>query len=171
MIRSGHVHTPDGDVLFVSGSREVYTVKSFAAFTGNRLAGLFDWKSEAWSDKTWIRDSALKTGHWYPTLLPLKDGKIAIISGIGENQQDGPSTWVEVYDPNQKGKKAWSALNVKGLENGPFRTIILDKEGREVPDKWATYPRIHPLPDGRFLITGDGTGVAATSKKAVKPTL
>ena len=141
----GHLQTPDGDVLFVSGT-DKYDVPGVQGWTGTVLANLFDWQTG-----TWQPAGELEDGHWYPTLLPLADGQIATISGWAaklNGRHSVMSTWVEFYDWTQPPEKAWTAVDVAGFPDGPFTA----------PGGLDHYPRIHELRDGRFMITGEGSG-------------
>ena len=146
----GHLQTPDGDVLVVSGTDNYYS-PPFQYWTGSVFANLYDWQTG-----TWKAGGKLKDGHWYPTLLPLADGRIAAISGWSSEQNttggvpvsSRMSTWVEIYDWTRPVDSAWQAVDIKNLPNSPFT----DRRGLD------HYPRIHALQDGRFLIAGDGSG-------------
>ena len=146
---SGHIHLWNGNVLFVSGTRFYYPPESFR---GHKNAVVFDWKNLSWQSVGKTID-----GHWYPTLVPLSDGRIAVFSGFSD---DAPanSPLVEFYDPKQSTEEAWTAVNIATLPNGPF-TSTISTDPTDI-DMLQFYPRIFPLSDGRLFITGDGAGVA-----------
>ncbi len=150
---SGHLHLPNGDVLFIGGSRLYYPgVK----FSGSKQANIYHWK-----ENTWENLGLTKDGHWYPTLIPLADGAIASFSGFTTDPSGIISTLVEIYDPNlkdpQNPQKAWQSIDVKDLPNNPFKTRMNDESfGSDIIDLYA---RILPTKQkNRFLITGDGGG-------------
>ncbi|MFQ5684764.1 MAG: galactose oxidase early set domain-containing protein [Candidatus Binatia bacterium] len=144
---SGHLHLWNGNVLFVSGTRLYYPPESFR---GHKNAVVFDWENMTWQSAGRTSD-----GHWYPTLVPLFDGRIAVFSGFS---YDAPvnSPLVEFYDPHQPAGEAWTAVNIATLPNGPFTSTI--GKGPTNLDFIQFYPRIFPLSDGRLFITGDGAG-------------
>jgi len=144
---SGHLHLPDGNVLFAGGTQNYYPGEQFA---GSRLARIFDWKTGTWRD-----GGRMAEGHWYPTLFPLATGQVGVISGLVDYVGGGNSSVVEFYDHTQPPEKAWKSTDIRTLPNSPFNTPI--GTGTEL-DSLDHYPRLHPLPDGRFLITGDGSG-------------
>lgn len=170
---AGHLHTPDGNVLFVSGTR---INAPTLLFPGHLCANVFDWKKE-----TWRTTKPLKDGHWYPSMLALPDGRIAALSGFKRDFDGKPplprnSHWMEIYDHRSD---SWSHVDIsKDVADGPFTSQftynavktdaankpVLDKEGNPVleqrkhTDELDHYPRVMPLPDGRFLVTGDGSG-------------
>ncbi len=82
---SGHLHLPDGNVLFAGGSQNYYPGEKFL---GLRTANLFDWKTEQWqpasmmTDGHWQPAGMMTDGHWYPSLVPLADGRVMVISGL-----------------------------------------------------------------------------------------
>ena len=112
---AGHLHLWNGNVLFVSGTRLYYPPESFR---GHRNAVVFNWKTT-----TWQAAGKTSDGHWYPTLVPLSDGRTAVFSGFS---YDAPvnSPLVEFYDPHQPAKKAWTAINIATLPHGPFTSTI-----------------------------------------------
>ncbi len=143
---SGHLQMPNGDTLFVGGSRRYYPG---VRFLGSKNANIYHWQ-----DQTWEQLGLTKDGHWYPTLIPLADGEIASFSGLTAASPELVSTLVEIYNPT---KKTWQSINVKDLPNNPFRTQMNDENfGSDLIDLYA---RILPTKQrNRFLITGDGGG-------------
>jgi hypothetical protein len=154
---SGHLQTPDGNVLFVSGNRMLYPSMNH---TGTRFANVFDWRT-----RRWLAPTLLKDGHWYPTLVELADGRIASFSGLSYKvrQSNSNSSIVEFYDPAQPPDKAWTAVDIRTLENSPFNARITDDSDER--DRMDHYPRIFPLADGRLFITGDGSGAGNTKSR------
>lgn len=143
---SGHLHLPNGDVLFVGGSRRYYPG---VRFLGSKNANLYHWQDQSWEPLGLTKD-----GHWYPTLIPLADGEIASFSGLTAASPELVSTLVEIYDPKNK---TWQSIDVKDLPNNPFKTRMNDENfGSDIIDLYA---RILPTQQkNRFFITGDGGG-------------
>lgn len=160
---SGHLQLPDGNVMFVGGSQNYYPGEKFL---GSRLSSVFDWKTE-----TWRPNGVMTDGHWYPSVVPLADGRLMVVSGLSWDHFSN-SSWVEFYDASAPAGLQWSAVDIRMLKNGPFSTPVKPlasplpmtmSHGVGQPvvtglDELDHYPRIAPLPDGRFLITGDGSG-------------
>ena len=73
------------------------------------------------------------------------------------------SPLVEFFDPAQPPDKAWTAVNIAVLPNGPFTTPTGD-DPTDL-DIIQFYPRIFPLADGRLFITGDGAGAGNMESK------
>ncbi len=143
---SGHLHLPNGDVLFIGGSRRYYPG---VRFLGSKNTNLFHWQDQSWENLGLTQD-----GHWYPTLIPLADGEIASFSGLTAASPELVSTLVEIYDPTNK---TWQSIDIKDLPNNPFKTRMNDENfGSDIIDLYA---RILPTKQrNRFLITGDGGG-------------
>ncbi|MEH2250961.1 galactose oxidase early set domain-containing protein [Nostoc sp.] len=153
---SGHLQLPNGDVLFIGGSRLYYPGVRFA---GSKQANIYHWQEKDWqkedqNTKRWENLGLTQDGHWYPTLIPLADGAIASFSGFTADPSQIVSTLVEIYDPNLK---TWQSIDVKNLPNNPFLTQMNDESfGSDIIDLYA---RILPTKQkNRFLITGDGGG-------------
>lgn len=137
---SGHAHLPDGNMLFVGGTRSYPN-----NFRGAKLAWIFDWRSRQWRDT-----GKLKDGRWYPTLVPLPSGKIAVFSGLHHQKQDTMSTKIEVYNPFEANEgKRWSSVDFAGMQNNPLQTW---------GNRWDFYPRAFMMKDGRIWMPGDGSG-------------
>lgn len=143
---SGHISLPNGDPIFIGG-----TQYSSPFWTAAKSSYVFDWRKELgidWRDVDWRNmpteddvnypwtfSGYMERGRWYPTLVPLLDGRFAIFGGIVGIDEGYPemyefeiNTFVEFFDPKEfeKGKiqEAWSAVDVKGLDNSPFSTLI-----------------------------------------------
>ncbi len=142
----GHVQLANGDVLFVGGTGRYYPG---GAFTGTKWLNLYHWRTGKWEDLGQMKD-----GRWYPTLISLDDGKVAIFSGLrfGEPNQINPG--LEIYDPKTN---KLQYIDLREVKNSPFNTKV---ENEDVYDSIDLYPRIFPLDDGRLLITGDEAGIA-----------
>ena len=160
---SGHLHLPNGNVLFAGGNRRYYPN---GGFQGTKHTNIFDWRTNRWSSA-----GEMVNGRWYPTLVSLDNGKIAIFSGIGFGNFETNSI-VEFYDPQAANDKAWQAIDLKDVENSPFNTPMVNTATEPwllrrllnrpslIPDVLDLYPRIFPTADGQYLITGDGGGKA-----------
>ena len=150
---SGHLHLPDGNVMFAGGTRAYYPG---VQFLGGKIANFFDWKTESWKTPPHV----LEDGHWYPTLVPLNNGAVAIFSGLKADKQLVISPLLEIYDPNQKGSdNEWQFIDITQLTDSPFNTPMNDST--RTPDYLDLYPRIFPVKNAnkdKFLITGDGGG-------------
>ena len=60
--------------------------------TGQREAASFDPATQRWTNR-----ASMAAGRWYPTLLPLADGRVLAVSGKDEHAN--PNDRFEVYDP------------------------------------------------------------------------
>jgi chitodextrinase len=112
---SGHTSLPDGRVISVGGH--------INAHVGLNTANIFDPQSQ-----TWTQGPAMSAGRWYPTAIPLPDGRIIVLSG--ESTCDGCDvTLPQIYDPVAN---SWSTVNAS--LSFPY------------------YPHAFVLPDGRVLV-------------------
>ncbi|SIO26828.1 protein of unknown function [Singulisphaera sp. GP187] len=144
---AGHLQMPDGNVLFVSGNRMNYPGMQF---TGTKFSNIYDWKTDTWRDPQLLAD-----GHWYPTVVGLGDGRMMTVSGLKYSKavKNLNSSVVEFFDYRTR---RWTSRDIAQLPNSPFNTLIGLQEDER--DRLDHYPRMVPLADGRFLITGDGSG-------------
>ncbi|MEA5469013.1 galactose oxidase early set domain-containing protein [Spirulina sp. 06S082] len=139
---SGHIHLANGNVLIISGSGRYYPGENFE---GSKQSNVFDWKTNEWSTVGLMRE-----GRWYPSLVTLASGKIAIFSGLKFGKPGQVSPTMELYDPETE---SFQFFDLRDYEDSPFNIEVND--GFDYID---LYPRILPTPDGRLLITGDGAG-------------
>ena len=150
---SGHLQLPDGNVMFAGGTRRYYPGDQFQ---GSKTTNIFDWQQEEWIGEPHLMES----GHWYPTLVPLHNGAIAVFSGLEAESSVKITPLVEIYDPNQVGTtNEWQAIDISRLPNSPFATRMNDRTFS--PDYLDLYPRMLPVKtssEDKFLITGDGGG-------------
>lgn len=152
---SGHLQLPNGDVLFIGGTRLYYPG---VRFLGSKQANIYHWRNDpenSTKPKGWESlGQKAKDGHWYPTLVPLADGEIAAFSGLSATSSQDISPFVEIYDPK---KETWQSIYIKDLDNNPFKTPMnAENSGSDIID---LYSRILPTKEkNRFLITGDGGG-------------
>jgi hypothetical protein len=143
---AGHLQLPDGNVLFVSGTGRYYPG---GAFTGSRQLNLYHWQTGEWTAL-----KPLQQGRWYPSLVPLADGKVVIFSGLKIDAPNQINPTLEIYDPKTE---KLQYIDLTTIEDSPFNTKLADVDGYDSID---LYPRVFPLADGRLLITGDEAGIA-----------
>lgn len=155
MFCGGQLQLPNGDILFIGGTRFYYPGVRFG---GGKQANLFHTESGLEDDQRWENLGLLSDGHWYPTLVPLSTGAIAAFSGLSAVDFDSISPIVEIYDPNAPEGKQWQSIDMSRERNSPWRTPMNDFT--TAPDQLDLYPRMFPTKGDkdRFLISGDGGG-------------
>ena len=116
---AGHTFLPDGR-LCVAGGAPAGTLTS---------THIFDPTAE-----TWTKVADMNEARWYPTVLPLPDGRILAASGSG-------ASGVEVYD---------AAANAWQFVSGATRTFN------------ELYPSLHQLPAGQIFYSRCGWQMADT---------
>ena len=142
---SGHLQLSDGNVLFAGGTGSYY---AGGAFTGSKWLNLYDWKQNKWRVV-----GRMAGGRWYPTLIEMANGKVAIIGGLDFNEPNQINPSLEIFDP---ANGAIQEIDLRTIEGSPFNTKIV---GEDVYDTIDLYPRVFSLADGRFLLTGDEAGI------------
>ena len=137
---SGHLHTPDGNVLFVGGTNYYH-----GPFTGSKYSYLFNWEKELelngvgklYDDNEqftrlyglWDFAGYMGDGHWYPNIVPLEDGRMVVFSGLSHSLQKGQHRWlrasheaghswvsqtIEIFDPEK-----WDAGKLDSNNQSP----------------------------------------------------
>jgi len=157
---NGHIQLTNGDVLFVGGSSLYYPGEQFE---GSKQTNIYHWQ-----DNKWSTIGKMVEGRWYPSLVPLADGKIVIFSGQKFDKPSQITPTIDVYDPAATDNKLHH-IDLSSVSNSPFNTKItkyqyINTEGKpvvntaDVYDTIDLYPRVFPTADGKLLITGDGAG-------------
>ena len=145
---SGHLQLPDGNPLFIGGTQFYFPYR-----TGTNSSYIFDWKQELtidWKSVDWRvmpeKDDAhypwkfsgfMKRGRWYPSIVPLLDGRFSIFSGFVGFDKGFPkmyrfqiNPYIEFFDPykfsDEDPQKSWTAVNVQNKPNSPLTTKIND---------------------------------------------
>jgi hypothetical protein len=141
---TGHLHLPDGNVLFTGGTQYYYPYR-----TGNRSTYIFDWRKEAHIDwrrfdwrrmpdpphDPWIFSGFMPRGRWYASILPLLDGRMAVFSGFVGFDKGYPEMYefeinhtVDFFNPRGFDRthphRSWRSVDVKNAPNSPFATVI-----------------------------------------------
>jgi len=125
----GHAFLADGRLLAMGGAGNSMNTAVTAA-----------WTYEPHS-KVWTQDTDMHFKRWYPTGVPLPDGRVLTVSGVsGHVEGHGPThvPELEIYDPDAAPADRWSVIS------GADRVF----EG--------TYPGLHLLPSGDVVFTRTG---------------
>jgi len=121
---AGHAFLPDGR-LFVAGGNGPAPPDEFR---GLACTYIFDPWTEAW---TKVED--MEHGRWYPTCIPLADGRIATFSGL--NETDGEiNEDIEVYEPGV----GWQTVGSAWLPLYPMTLLNTDGDIFYAGPEWRT---------------------------------
>lgn len=190
---TGHLHLPDGNVLFTGGTQYYFPYR-----TGNNATYIFDWKKEqriSWAtvdwrqipvsqNDPWIFSGFMPRGRWYPSIVPLLDGRMAVFGGFVGFDQGFPPMYqfeinhlVDLFDPaafsRTTPQTAWRSVDVQTVPDSPFSTLINSDfkpgDGVECDERCRTantfdafklYPENYLMPDGRIYLTREGDWVS-----------
>ncbi len=156
MFCCGHLHLPNGNPLFVGGTQYYFPFR-----TGANTSYIFDWREELktdWSKVDWraIPNASnqlpypwkfsgfMERGRWYPSLVPLQDGRLVVFSGFVGFDKGFPTMYqfeinhyVEFFDPSkfneEKPEQAWRSVDVEKIKDSPFDTRIKKPEAAVPP--------------------------------------
>jgi Domain of unknown function (DUF1929) len=193
---TGQQHLPNGDVLFTGGTQYYSPYR-----TGNNSTWIFDWRRETTIDwrrvdwrqrptsaanNPWNFAGFMKRGRWYPTLVPLLDGRMAIFSGFVGFDVGFPEMYVfeinhyvELFNPNgfdlKSPQASWKAIDVTDTPNSPF-TQVINPTFKPTPqyvdhcpdrcirdnqrDAFKLYPENYLMPNGKIYLTREGDWVS-----------
>jgi hypothetical protein len=141
---AGHCLLPDGNVLVAGGTanydREKDNPHRPYHFTGIADCYLFDWRTETWS-----KVEPMAFGRWYPTLLPLADGRVLTVSGHGGPDLASHEVLeTEIYDPAKNHWEPARLTDPRLEDTGKFWLFITHRP-------MVYYWRLHGLADGRIF--------------------
>ena len=132
---SGHCFLPDGKLLVVGG----HIKDGF----GVNQACTYDYNTKLWSPQI---DPPMRSGRWYPSVLPLPDGRALVISG--SEQFYSPFNIPQIFSPN--GPKPWTDV----IEPVKPATVAANKSTIQI---LYLFPRVHLDPTGRVFMAGPAT--------------
>ncbi len=112
----------DGRLLSAGGTGH------YNPFAGRNDATIFDPTTEQW---TFV--GSMAHGRWYPSLIPLGDGRALIATGLTEDLTDPHNNTLEIYDPTANN---WQMLQFDGGFPGLplYAHLFLMADGRVVFD-------------------------------------
>ena len=128
---AGHTLMSDGRVLVTGGHVGPHDDSAGAE------EGIVDTNIFNATLKSWLRVADMNLARWYPTTVPLGDGRVVTLSG-----QIVPGQWAdtpELYDP---AANTWTLLS--GVDTSDMQT--------------GEYLRAHLLPNGTLYIINPDTG-------------
>lgn len=125
MFCSGHAFLPNGDLLVAGGTLDYQHLDLGQNYAGSKQVYEFNADTEQY-----VKRADLTSGHWYPTLVSVGDGRVLAVAGVNENRVRA-STY-QIFDPSSG---TWSAERTTAMS-------------------FPTYPSLHLLADGRFLWSG-----------------
>jgi len=104
---------------------------------------------------TWTHDPNMdmRWRRWYPSLVTLADGKLLAVSGVSKLLWNSNA----IDDDNEKNSIAELPVNVKEVETfDPVTNRWTDFANPESEQSLPLYTRLHLLPNGEVLYSGDG---------------
>lgn len=157
----GHAFLPDGKLLLAGGTSGYPHPDSdnhHEHYRGSRRSARFD--PHAAASRPWLPTADLNQhpdfgginpdgtggggGRWYPTLVALGDGSVAVFGGHPQEADNRHSnTSVEVFSPPASGPGVW--VQVHDEPDAAERGV----DALRIPE---VYPRAHLLPNGRVFI-------------------
>ena len=180
---AGHVHLPNGNLFFAGGTKTYED-----NFRGARIGWIYDWRRDEFvnikdiinADTEEFRrgsyevlvqydpfsqtaqferySQAFEHGRWYPTVVQLTNGNVAVLGGLVHDDYQVVSSKVEVYD--WRTNRVLSADFVPGLDGdlGVFYNEAVRDPETNASTVWAIYPRAHLMPNGDVFLSGDASG-------------
>lgn len=142
-----YVQLPDGRILAAGGSEHdthMGGMVQYQGSTGSKTIAIFDPVAEAWTlSRTGGVTHELSQGRWYPTLVLLPDGRVAVFSGRRENAFVPPPASPDNPD------RASIADEVEILTPPDYQSTALGGATKNLP----IYPGLHLAKNGRIYFT------------------
>jgi hypothetical protein len=150
MFCAHYVQLPDGRILAAGGSQHDMMAGPAVVYRGSegaRTIGIFDpdQTPPAWTvSRSGGVVNVLTQGRWYPTLVSLPDGRVAVFSGRRENNSGVPNPSI--------------ADAVEILSPPDWKSSTLGGATKALP----IYPGLHLSPNGRIYYTHTNWGQEMT---------
>ncbi len=135
---SGLTPLLDGRLLVVGGTT-LYPTDESPTFTGSHASYVL------YPFDGWERMPDMAFGRWYPSAIMLPDGRVLVVSGLGDDGGIVPN--VEIFNP--------FSVEWEILPGGADRFLPL-------------YPRLHLLPNGEVACAGNGADSAILNLDAME---
>ncbi len=157
----GSTHLSNGNLLIAGGTLH-YDGGTDPANCNGLWHGLKDAYEYNVTSGQLVPVQSMAAGRWYPTLLTLADGRVAIYEGFDEygadNElveiyDDNAKTWSIKYDPNTSTEYCIGE-GVPGSCPGAGTVCFGGTAGKGVSPGLGTYPRMHLLPNGLVVTAG-----------------
>jgi len=211
---TGQQHLPDGNVLFTGGTQYYSPYRtgnrSTWIFDWVKESNI-DWRTVDWrqvpkagindplttpasnyppgagpKEYPWTFAGFLQRGRWYPSLVPLLDGRLVVFSGFVGFDVGQPEMYpfeinhlVEFFDPHKFAAtdtaKAWKAIDVTTTKNSPF-TMEINPNFKPTPeydpvckercihdnqyDAFKLYPENYLMSENKIYLTREGDWVS-----------
>jgi hypothetical protein len=138
---------PDGTILAAGGTTYYndpsvpQTKYGVAELEGMANTRIYDPRSNSWSAA-----GKMAKGRWYPTVVPLADGKVFVASGV--------TKLIKPVYPDEPPTE--SGRNVVVTETYTPSGRAWHDNGRAADRSLPLFPRLHLLPDGRVFFNAAG---------------
>lgn len=145
---AGHNVLPNGNILVTGGTLSYNNRSANGKWHGINAAWIYEVDSN-----NFRRIASMSHGRWYPTSVPLPDGKVLVVAGwdeygvtnkLVEIFDPSTETWSILYDPNSTLTYCVGDGEDPAIEPGAGQPCY----GPGVAPNLQLYPRLHLLPSG-----------------------
>ena len=149
-----HSPLPNGNILLAGGTLTYNNRSANGKWLGLNAAWIYDVSSNSLR-----RVESMKHGRWYPTQVPLPDGRVLVVGGwdeygtynrLAEMFDPSTETWSIVSDPNSTVIYCAGAGEDPAIMPGAGQTCYPPGAAPNV----QLYPRMHLLPSGLVATCG-----------------
>ncbi len=149
-----HSPLPDGNILLTGGTLTYNNRSANGKWLGLNAAWIYDVPSN-----NLRRIASMSHGRWYPTQVPLPDGKVLVVGGydeygvynrLAELFDPATETWSIAYDPNSPTTYCVGEGEDPAIMPGAGQPCY----GPGVAPNVLLYPRMHLMPNGLVAVCG-----------------
>ncbi|MGI0020449.1 MAG: galactose oxidase-like domain-containing protein [Nitrososphaera sp.] len=149
-----HSPLPDGNILLTGGTLTYNNRSANGKWLGLNAAWIYDTASNSLR-----KIASMSHGRWYPTQVPLPDGRVLVVGGydeygiqnrLAEMFDPATETWSIVYDPGSTVTYCVGEGEDPAIMPGAGQPCY----GPGVADNVLLYPRMHLMPNGLVAVCG-----------------
>lgn len=137
---------PDGRLLAAGGTAYYHDPALISKYGITEIEGLPNSRIYDPATNAWTQGASMNYGRWYPSLVPLADGRMFVASGVKK--------LVKTFYPNQPPTD--SGRNVVQTETYDPATDTWTDNGVAAQKSLPLYPRTHLLPNGQVYFNAAG---------------
>ena len=157
---------PNGKLLAAGGTAYYHDPAIASKFGVSELEGMANSRIYDPATNTWSQSGDMTYGRWYPSTVPLADGKVFVASGVKRLVKTGyPDAVVDDPDADPADALTDSMRNVIDTETYDPSTGQWTENPDTADRSLPLFPRLHLLPNGHVYFNSAGQVSTRTARR------